>query len=72
MQTGQCPKCEGRRVAKTHYVLYLGAGVAGPSFDLYVCADCRYAEHYMREPVEDRVKVLDRWSWVTPDEGPFR
>ena len=72
MKSGRCPKCNGVRVAVTRYTLYLGAGVAGPKLALYACADCRFSEQYLDEPVEDRVAVLDRWSWVKPEEGPFR
>ncbi len=72
MRNGRCEKCGGDRVATTSYALYLGAGVAGPTIDLYACADCRYIEQYMRDSVETRVAVLDSWRWVKPDEGPFR
>lgn len=72
MEGGKCPKCDGTRIAKTKYALYLGTKAAGPSFALYVCADCRYSEQYMQESVDERVKVLDRWDWVKPEEGPFR
>ena len=72
MQTGRCPKCGGSRIATSRYALYLGAGVNGPNLALYACADCRYTEQYMLESVEDRVAVLDRWTWVNPDTGPFR
>ncbi|MEZ4335831.1 MAG: hypothetical protein R3B82_04310 [Sandaracinaceae bacterium] len=54
-------------------MLYLGAGVSGPTIELYVCADCRYCEQYMVGSVEERVQVLDAWKWVRPeDRGPFR
>lgn len=73
MKDGRCPKCEHTRIATTRFVVYLGAGVSGPTIDLYVCADCRYCEHYMVGSVEERVNVLDSWKWVRPaDRGPFR
>lgn len=72
MQSGRCPKCGSNRIAKTRFAQYLGAGVSGPTIDLYACAECRFTEQYMAEPVESRVAVLDAWSWVQPEEGPFR
>lgn len=72
MQDGRCPKCGGNRIATTSYALYLGGGVAGPTLDLYACADCRYVEQYMRDSVEARVALLDTWKWVKADQGPFR
>ena len=72
MRTGRCPKCSGSRIATTKYAMYLGAGVSGPSLLLYACADCRFVEQYMVDSVEDRVAVLDNWSWVSPEKGPFR
>lgn len=72
MQDGRCPKCGGGRIATTSYALYLGAGVTGPTLDLFACADCRYVEQYMHDSVEARVAVLDSWRWVKPDDGPFR
>jgi hypothetical protein len=72
MQSGTCPKCNGKRIAQTDYTLYLGAGVSGPTIDLYACADCKYVEQYLRGSVESRVAVLDKWQWVRTDEGPFR
>lgn len=72
MRTGRCPKCEGTRIATTSYVIYLGAGLSGPTVDLYACADCRLIEQYLRDAVESRVAVLDSWRWFRPDEGPFR
>ena len=72
MRTGRCPKCGGHRVATTAYPLYLGAGIAGPTLDLYACADCRYVEQYLRDSVESRVALLPSWRWVRADDGPFR
>ncbi|MBX3270366.1 MAG: hypothetical protein KF729_08890 [Sandaracinaceae bacterium] len=73
MKDGHCPKCEGLRIATTRYTLYLGAGVSGPTMDLYACADCRYVEQYMAGSVEEKVLVLDSWRWVQREgEGPFR
>jgi predicted nucleic-acid-binding Zn-ribbon protein len=72
MQGGQCPKCGSHRIATTRFAQYLGAGVSGPTFRLYACADCRYTEQYLDEPVERRVAVLDAWEWLQPDAGPFR
>jgi predicted nucleic-acid-binding Zn-ribbon protein len=72
MQSGRCPKCSGVRIATSRYALYLGGGVTGPQLALYACADCRYTEQYMVESVENRVAVLDSWSWVQPEKGPFR
>ncbi len=72
MRTGRCPKCGGKDVATTHYSLYLGSGVSGPTIDLYACNDCRYVEQYLRDSVESRVAVLDTWRWVNADGGPFR
>ena len=72
MNGGRCPKCASTRIATTRFTQYLGAGVSGPTFRLYVCAECRYSEQYMDEPVEPRVAVLDAWHWLQPDRGPFR
>ncbi len=73
MKDGRCPKCEGSRIATTRFVVYMGAGVSGPTIDLYVCADCKYCEHFMVGSVEERVNVLDSWKWVLREEGgPFR
>jgi len=72
MRTGRCPKCGATRIATTSYAVYLGAGVTGPTLDLYACADCRYVEQYMRDPVESRVAVLDSWRWLRKDDAPFR
>ena len=72
MRTGKCPKCGNHRIATTHFALYLGGGVTGPTIDLFACADCRYVEQYMRDSVDARVSVLDAWRWVKPEEGPFR
>lgn len=72
MRNGRCPKCNGKRIATTSYALYLGAGVSGPTIDLYACADCRYLEQYLRDSVESRVAVLDSWRWLNAEEGPFR
>lgn len=73
MKNGRCPKCKASRVGTTEFTLYLGAGVVGPQIQLYACAECRYVESYLKDSVEERVQVLDSWSWVTPDDGgPFR
>ena len=73
MKDGRCPKCEGGRIATTRYSLYFGAGVSGPTVDLFACADCRYTEHYMGGSVEEKVLVLDAGRWVQREgEGPFR
>lgn len=72
MRRGRCPKCESSRIATTKFTQYLGAGVSGPSFQLFVCAECRYSEQYMLDSVESRVKLLDNWTWLQPEEGPFR
>ncbi|MEC7519545.1 MAG: hypothetical protein VYE22_06765 [Myxococcota bacterium] len=72
MRSGRCPKCEGQKIATTKYAQYLGAGVSGPTFRLFACADCRYTEQYLEEPVEQRVKVLDSWRWLKDEKGPFR
>lgn len=72
MQDGRCPKCGGQRIGTTRFTQYLGAGVSGPSFQLYACADCRYSEQYIVDSVESRVNVLDSWSWVKTEKGPFR
>lgn len=72
MQRGRCPKCASTRIATTKYTQYLGAGVSGPTFHLYVCAACRYAEQYLADAVETRVAVLDAWHWLRPEDGPFR
>jgi predicted nucleic-acid-binding Zn-ribbon protein len=72
MRTGRCPKCNSNRIASTEFTLYLGAGVSGPTIDLFACADCRYVEQYLRDSVDARVAVLDAWKWIKPDEGPFR
>ena len=72
MKSGRCPKCGSHRIATTKFAQYLGEGVSGPTFHLYVCAECRFAEQYLAESVEARVGVLDSWSWVQPEEGPFR
>lgn len=72
MRNGRCPKCGGNRVARTEFVVYMGAGVSGPTIELFACAQCRFCEHYLRGSVEERVAVLDTWTWVGPDGGPFR
>ncbi|MGE0790892.1 MAG: hypothetical protein AB7S26_34780 [Sandaracinaceae bacterium] len=73
MKTGRCPKCSSNRIATTQFTLYLGAGIVGPVLELYACADCRYVETYLKDSVEERVQVLDSWSWVQkPEGGPFR
>jgi len=73
MKSGRCSKCSSDRVARTEFTLYLGAGVVGPVIELYACADCRYVEQYLKDSVQERVQILDRWKWVKPDEGgPFR
>jgi len=54
-------------------VVYVGGGVSGPTVDFYVCAQCKYCEQFMVGSVEERVSVLDSWSWVQREEGgPFR
>lgn len=72
MRTGKCPKCSSNRVAVTQFTVYLGAGISGPTIDLYACADCRYVEQYIRDSVDERVAVLDTWKWVSPEKSPFR
>lgn len=73
MRDGSCPKCGGRRIATTKLVVYVGGGVSGPTVDFYVCAQCKYCEQFMVGSVEERVSVLDSWSWVQREEGgPFR
>lgn len=72
MRNGRCPKCGGNRVARTEFVVYMGAGVSGPTIELFVCAGCRFLEQYLKGSVEERVQVLDTWHWVGPDGGPFR
>ena len=73
MRNGRCPKCGAGQVARTEFTVYMGAGVSGPTVELFACADCRYCEHYLVDSVKERVQVLDSWTWVRPDEGgPFR
>jgi hypothetical protein len=72
MKSGRCPKCGGGRIATSEYAMYLGNGISGPSISLYACADCRYLEQYVKEDIEQRVKVLDSWRWLVKDDGPFR
>lgn len=72
MQKGRCPKCGGSKIGVTRFTLYLGAGVSGPTMRLFACADCRFTEQYIVDEVESRVAVLDSWSWLQPEKGPFR
>ncbi|MBZ0115449.1 MAG: hypothetical protein IT378_19120 [Sandaracinaceae bacterium] len=72
MRHGRCPKCGGGRIATTELTLYLGAGVSGPTIELYACADCRFVEQYVKNDVVQLVSVLDAWKWVQPRSGPFR
>jgi len=73
MKDGRCPKCGGSRIARTEFVVYMGAGLSGPTMELYACSTCKYCEHFLKGSVEEKVKILDSWKWVQREEGgPFR
>lgn len=72
MRNGRCPKCGARAIATSQVTLYQGQGVAGPTLDLFACAECRLVETYLHDDPAARVDALDSWRWVHPDEGPFR
>jgi hypothetical protein len=72
MKEGRCPKCERQRIATSKVTLYEGRGQAGPTLRIYACAHCRFVETYLHDDPAKRVEVLDTWTWVTPDDGPFR
>ena len=71
MKQGKCPKCEGTNIytsknSDRYYGERSRVDVTGFYVlitDMYICADCRYIEEYIRDK-DDFEKLKKKWHRV--------